>query len=542
MAGRLLSAAVHRDGELLRTSATRMRYALLLRSALLRGALLGPAGLGRAELGRAVLRPVGVGGGHAVPVCGRGLAGELRLVTRVPHLVAVHGRAVPGGYRGWLLRSGLRLLPAGLLPRSLLSGSLLSGHLLHAGLLRPSLLKPSLLGAALLGPALLGSPLLGAALLLARLLLSCGLRHRALLRPEPGRKLLRLRLRRWGRRRGGQAERRPGCRPGYALCAGAARTGVHEAGSARCRRGWPPARHPAGPGNAGNAGNAIGSTGNTCTCSTGANMISWISSASRPARTHAARGPGLPSGRTGRRASCGRGSERGHTASADTVGTSTDAAPGTTRTTRTTGTTGTTGAARTTGAKRASGAHPGHLPSRSDRSTRAARSGHAPGRASRARYTAMPRRSARTCAQRRPSRAARHPPRIARVQRPRHGGKQHPHRELVPFLLQVPHLLPGDDDLEHAAVDLPVAELPGAPFVHAEVDDVQPVAEVVQDETRLAAVVTDRAGLPQRADLTELDVLAPDAAGCGGEAVLLGRRRGGEKGDVAVGGTDGGLV
>jgi len=112
----------------------------------------------------------------------------------------------------------------------------------------------------------------------------------------------------------------------------------------------------------------------------------------------------------------------------------------------------------------------------------------------------------------------------------------------VPFLLQVPHLLPGDDDLEHAAVDLPVAELPGPPFVHAEVDDVQPVAEVVQDEARLAAVVADRAGLPQRADLAELDVLAPDAAGCGGEAVLLGRRRSGEKGDVAVGGTHGSLV
>jgi hypothetical protein len=112
----------------------------------------------------------------------------------------------------------------------------------------------------------------------------------------------------------------------------------------------------------------------------------------------------------------------------------------------------------------------------------------------------------------------------------------------VPFLLQVPHLLPGDDDLEHATVDLPVAKLSGAPFVHAEVDDMQPVAEVVQDEAWLATVAADRAGLPQRADLAELDVLAPDAAGCGGEAVLLGRRRSGEKGDVAVGGTHGGLV
>jgi hypothetical protein len=68
----------------------------------------------------------------------------------------------------------------------------------------------------------------------------------------------------------------------------------------------------------------------------------------------------------------------------------------------------------------------------------------------------------------------------------------------VPFLLQVPHLLPGDDHLEDAAIDLPVAELPGASLVHAEVDDVQPVAEVVEDEARLTPVVADRPGLPQR--------------------------------------------
>lgn len=102
--------------------------------------------------------------------------------------------------------------------------------------------------------------------------------------------------------------------------------------------------------------------------------------------------------------------------------------------------------------------------------------------------------------------------------------------------------MPGDDDLEYAAVDLPVAELPGPPFVHAEVDDVQPVTQVVEDEARFAAVGADRPGLPQRFDLAELDVLAPDAAGSGGEPVLLGRRRGGEQRDVAVGGTDGSLV
>jgi hypothetical protein len=506
LAGSLLSAdAIHRDGQLLRNSATRLRYALLLRPAmLLRRTLLRSAGPGRAELGRAVLRAVGVGGGHAVPVSGGDLAGELRLVTRVPHLVALHGRAVPGGgYRGRLLRSGLRLrwLPADLLPGSLLPRNLLSGHLLRGRLLLPALLEPTagLLPALLEPTAGLLPALLGPAMLLACLLLSRGLLHRGLLRPEPGRKRLRGRRRRSGR----QTERGPGRRPGHALCAGsAARAGVHETGSARSGRDRQPTRHP-GP----------GSTGDTSTSGTRASGISRVSSASRPARTHAARGPGL-SGETSRRASRGRG----------------------------------TGAARTTGTERAAGAHSGHLPSRSDlpsradRATRASRPGRASWRASVARRTSRSGRSARTRAQRRPSRAARHPPRIARVQRPCHGRKQHRHRELVPFLLQVPHLLPGDDNLEHAAVDLPVTELPGAPFIHAEVDDVQPVAEVVQDEARLTTVVADRAGLPQRADLAELDVLAPDAAGRRGEAVLLGRRRGGEKGDVAVGGTHGSLV
>lgn len=141
-----------------------------------------------------------------------------------------------------------------------------------------------------------------------------------------------------------------------------------------------------------------------------------------------------------------------------------------------------------------------------------------------------------------PGTASWHPPRITRAQGRGHGREQRRDRELVHFFLQVPHFLPGDDDLEHATVDLPVAELPGVPFVHAEIDDVQPVAEIIQDEAWFAAVVADRAGLPQRVDLAELDVLAPDAAGRGGEAVLLGRRRGGEQRDVTVGGTHGSLV
>jgi hypothetical protein len=100
----------------------------------------------------------------------------------------------------------------------------------------------------------------------------------------------------------------------------------------------------------------------------------------------------------------------------------------------------------------------------------------------------------------------------------------------------------GDDDLEHAAVDLPVAELPGAALVHAEVDDMQPVAHVVEHEAGLAAIAADRPGLPQGVDLVQPHLLAPDAAGSGREPVLFGRRWGGEQGDIAVGRSHGSLV
>ena len=56
----------------------------------------------------------------------------------------------------------------------------------------------------------------------------------------------------------------------------------------------------------------------------------------------------------------------------------------------------------------------------------------------------------------------------------------------------------GHHDLEDLAVDLPVAELPGPHRVPAQVDDVQPVAEVVKDQAGLAPVLTDQPGLPER--------------------------------------------
>jgi hypothetical protein len=126
--------------------------------------------------------------------------------------------------------------------------------------------------------------------------------------------------------------------------------------------------------------------------------------------------------------------------------------------------------------------------------------------------------------------------------RVRHCRQQQRERELVPFLLQVRDLVPGDDDLEHAAVDLPVAELPGAALVHAEIDDVQPVAQVVEHQAGFAAVVADRAGFPERVDVVQLHMLAPETAGNGGEAVLLGRRRSGEQRDIPVGRAHGSLV
>ncbi len=131
----------------------------------------------------------------------------------------------------------------------------------------------------------------------------------------------------------------------------------------------------------------------------------------------------------------------------------------------------------------------------------------------------------------------------ARVERARQRGEQQRDGELVPLLGQVGDLMPLDHDLEHPAVDLPVAQLPGPALVHAQVDDVQPVAEVVKDQARLAVVGPDRTRFPQPVKIVESHLLAPDAtAGHGGEAVLLGRRRRGEQRDVAVGRADRSLV
>jgi hypothetical protein len=110
-----------------------------------------------------------------------------------------------------------------------------------------------------------------------------------------------------------------------------------------------------------------------------------------------------------------------------------------------------------------------------------------------------------------------------------------------PFLDDVADLLAGGDQLEDAAVHLPVTELFRLVGVMAQIADVQPVAEVVEHDAALAPEPADRPGLPQRLHLLDAQLLAPVTGG-GLEAELLGRRAGGEQHHVTVGGADPGLV
>jgi len=78
----------------------------------------------------------------------------------------------------------------------------------------------------------------------------------------------------------------------------------------------------------------------------------------------------------------------------------------------------------------------------------------------------------------------------------RQGIAQGCQRELVAILGEVADLVARHHDLEYAAIYLPVAKLQGAPLVHSEVGDVQPVAKVVEHDARLAPVSANRPGLP----------------------------------------------
>ena len=112
----------------------------------------------------------------------------------------------------------------------------------------------------------------------------------------------------------------------------------------------------------------------------------------------------------------------------------------------------------------------------------------------------------------------------------------------MPFLGQVGDLVPRHDDLEYAPVHFPVAELRGPGRIHAQVDDVQTVPEIVQHQARLTVVGADGPRFPQRVEVVEPHLLAPDAAGGGGEGVLFRRWRRREQRDVTVGGADRGLI
>jgi hypothetical protein len=94
--------------------------------------------------------------------------------------------------------------------------------------------------------------------------------------------------------------------------------------------------------------------------------------------------------------------------------------------------------------------------------------------------------------------------------------------------------MPGHDHLEDAAVDFPVAELRGSLLVHAQVDDVHPVAKVVEHEAGLAVVGADGPRFPQPVEVVKAHLLAPYAARRRGEAVLFRWGRGREQRHVAV--------
>src|SRR5580693_449000 len=114
-------------------------------------------------------------------------------------------------------------------------------------------------------------------------------------------------------------------------------------------------------------------------------------------------------------------------------------------------------------------------------------------------------------------------------------------RDFRSLLGKVGDLVPGHHDLEHLPVDLPVPELPGQNGIAAQVDDVQPVAEVVEHQAGVAPVVAHRARLPQRVEIADVDLLAPVPGG-GTEAEFLRRRAGGEQRHLRAVRTEAGLV
>ena len=79
----------------------------------------------------------------------------------------------------------------------------------------------------------------------------------------------------------------------------------------------------------------------------------------------------------------------------------------------------------------------------------------------------------------------------------------------MPFLREVSDLGARYHNFEDPAVDLPVAELAGPHLIHAEIGDVQPVAEIVKHEAGLAVEGADGPRFPEGVDLADPYLFAP---------------------------------
>jgi hypothetical protein len=97
------------------------------------------------------------------------------------------------------------------------------------------------------------------------------------------------------------------------------------------------------------------------------------------------------------------------------------------------------------------------------------------------------------------------------------------------------------DQLEHAPIHFPVTELCGADSVVAEIDDVQPVGQVIKDDATFATEHSDRARLVKRLHLGPAYLLAPVPGGRL-EFQFLRRRAGCEQHDIGIIWADSGLV
>jgi hypothetical protein len=115
------------------------------------------------------------------------------------------------------------------------------------------------------------------------------------------------------------------------------------------------------------------------------------------------------------------------------------------------------------------------------------------------------------------------------------------HGQRHPMLDDVGDFLPRRDQLENASVDFPVAQLRGAQRVVSEVDDVQPVGQVIEHHAAFATEDADGARLVQHLYLSTVDVLAP-VPGRWLEPELFRRRAGSEEHDVRLVRTNPGFV